>query len=142
MNIVLDTNIIVAGLKSRNGASFQVLSAMQNQRFTLILSVPLLFEYEAVLKRGKLAPAIQNNADADLFLDRLAAIGRPVTLYFTWRPVLPDPADDMVLETAISGQAEAIVTFNRKDFKEATRRFDIPIISPATFLQTLKERSS
>lgn len=142
MDVVLDSNVIVASLRSRQGASFQIITMMFQNRFTPILSVPLLLEYEEVLKRGGLEPAIRHLKDADLFLDMLANRGRGVPLYFSWRPMLPDPDDDMVLETAIAGTAQAIVTFNARDFAEAERRFGIAILQPATFLQNLREKTS
>src|SRR6266851_2864392 len=97
---------MVAALRSDLGASRQLLLAALNQQFELLLSVPLMLEYEAVLTRAQhLAVCGLSSAEVGRVLDDLAAVARPVRLAFRWRPRLPDPDDDMVLETAINGSA-------------------------------------
>src|SRR5579864_8880879 len=106
---VLDTDVIVAALRSDRGASRQLLLAALNRQFELLLSVPLILEYEAVLTRPQhLAACGLSGAQVLRVLDDLAAVARPVRLAFRWRPRLPDPDDDMVLETAMNGSADAI----------------------------------
>jgi putative PIN family toxin of toxin-antitoxin system len=113
---VFDTNVIVAAaLRSRRGASFQLLKRVieGDKRFQILLSVPLFLEYEAVLKREEQLIANQLQIqDIDTILDMLAARGKNVKIPFLWRPLLNDPKDEMVLEVAVNGQAQAIVTFN------------------------------
>jgi predicted nucleic acid-binding protein len=93
------------------------LLAALNRQFELLLSVPLILEYEAVMTRPHhLAACGLSSAEVGHVLDDLAAVARPVRLAFRWRPRLSDPDDDMVLETAINGSASAIVTFNQRDF--------------------------
>jgi len=107
---VLDTDVLVAAFRSDAGASRRILQAALARRFEVLLSVPLMFEYEAVLCRPEhLAASGASTEDVRDVLDGLAAVGRHVKLAFRWRPALPDPNDDMVLETAINGQAHAIV---------------------------------
>ena len=114
---VLDTDVMVAALRSDRGASRQLLLAALNQQFELLLSVPLMLEYEAVLTRPQhLAACGLSSVEVGRVLDDLAAVARPVRLAFRWRPRLSDPDDDMVLETAINGSANAIVTLNQSDF--------------------------
>ncbi|MBF0187073.1 MAG: putative toxin-antitoxin system toxin component, PIN family [Magnetococcales bacterium] len=139
MKVVLDTNVIVAGLRSRQGASFHILHWLGQRRFTPLLSVPLFLEYEAVLKRPDLVPGL-NQESIDIFLNVVASVSDHVKLYYLWRPALADPADDMILELAIAGNADAIVTFNRRDFMEATRRFGVNVMFPNEFLATLQEK--
>src|ERR1700736_2137255 len=104
---VVDTDVMVAALRSDRGASRQLLLAALNQRFELLLSVPLILEYEAVLTRQQhLAACGLSSAEVGRVLDDLAAVARPVRLAFRWRPRLCDPDDDMVLETAINGSAD------------------------------------
>jgi putative PIN family toxin of toxin-antitoxin system len=136
---VLDTDVMVAALRSDRGASRQLLLAALNRQFELLLSVPLMLEYEAVLTRPQhLAACGLSSFEIGRVLDDLAAVARPVRLAFRWRPRLPDPDDDMVLETAINGSASAIVTFNQHDFAEAGRDFDCAIILPATALRQIR----
>ena len=137
IRVVLDTNVLVAAGRSRNGASFALLQALRANRFHMLASVPLFLEYEAVLKRPEqLAVGHRSIAMVDAFLDGLTLRVEPVHLFYLWRPQLRDPADEMVLETALNGRAEALVTFNVDDFASA-RRFALPVLTPASFLQQL-----
>lgn len=140
LSYVLDTAVVVAALRSDGGASRQLLLDALNRRFELLLSVPLILEYEAVLTRPQhLAACGLSSADVGRVLDDMAAVARPVRLAFRWRPRLSDPDDDMVLETAINGSATAIVTFNQRDFSSGIKGFSCAVILPATAL--LKMRS-
>ena len=137
---VLDTDVMVAPLRSDRGASRQLLLAALSQQFELLLSVPLL-EYEAVVTRPQhLAACGLSIAEVGRVLDDLAAVARPVRLAFRWRPRLSDPDDDMVLETAINGSASAIVTFNQRDFAPGTKGFSCGVILPATALQQIRSQ--
>lgn len=139
MRVVLDTDVLVASLRSDLGASRQLLDAALDRRYILLLSVPLMVEYEAVLlrpeqrKASKLSPE-----EVGVILDALAEVGEAVRLAFLWRPMLTDPADDMVLETAVNGQAELLVTFNRRHFAKAARLFRVTIASPGEALKRLE----
>jgi putative PIN family toxin of toxin-antitoxin system len=136
---VLDTDVMVAALRSDRGASRQLLLAALNQRFELLLSIPLILEYEAVLTRPQhLAACELSSAEVGHVLDDLVAVARPVRLAFRWRPRLSDPDDDMVLETAMNGRANAIVTFNQRDFVPGTKGFSCAVILPATALQQIR----
>jgi predicted nucleic acid-binding protein len=68
----------------------------------------------------------------------LAAVAEPVRLTFNWRPALRDPDDDMVLEAAANGRADAIVTFNLRDFADVAPRFGIAVLRPADALRKLE----
>ena len=138
-SFVLDTDVLVAALRSSRGASRQLLLAALYGGFELLLSVPLMLEYEAVLTRPEhLAASGLSSGEVGRVLDDLAAVGKPVRLAFRWRPRLSDPNDDMVLETAVNGSAHAIVTFNRRDFEETSKSFDCAVILPAAALQQIR----
>jgi putative PIN family toxin of toxin-antitoxin system len=140
---VLDTDVMVAALRSGGGASRQLLLAALNQQFELLISVPLMLEYEAVLTRAEhLAACGLNRAEVGCVLDDLASVARPVRLAFRWRPMLSDPDDDMVLETAINGSASAIVTFNQRDFATVTETFRCAVILPGTALRQIRSSNS
>jgi putative PIN family toxin of toxin-antitoxin system len=135
---VLDTDVIVAGVRSAKGASRALLEAIHDQRLVALVSVPLLLEYEAVLSRPEhLRARGLSFADVETILDGLAAIMEPVRLHFLWRPVLPDSDDDMVLETAINGGATAIVTFNLRDYGSWPLTFSIEVLKPTDCLGKL-----
>jgi predicted nucleic acid-binding protein len=107
--------------------------------FQLLLSVPLILEYEAVLSRPEhLAACGLSAAEIGRVLDDLAGIAKPVSLSFRWRPRLSDPDDDMVLETAVNGNADAIVTFNQRDFEAAVRDFGCAVILPGAALGQMR----
>jgi putative PIN family toxin of toxin-antitoxin system len=133
---VLDTDVLVAAFRSERGASRQLLLGALDRRFELLLSVPLMLEYEAVLTRPEhLATCGLSAGDIERVLDDLACIAKQVRLAFRWRPRLSDANDDMVLETAVNGNANAIVTFNQRDFEEARREFDCAVILPREALE-------
>jgi putative PIN family toxin of toxin-antitoxin system len=137
---VLDTDVLVAAFRSDSGASRRVLRAALDRRFELLLSVPLMFEYEAVLGRPEhLAASGASTQDVSDLLDGLAAVGKRVRLAFRWRPILTDPDDDMVLETAINGQARAIITFNERDFLPFAAQFNCRAMRPGEFLPVLEK---
>jgi len=130
---------MVAGLRSNAGASRRIVRAALSKRFELLLSVPLMVEYEAVMKRREhLAAAGAWSSDIDRILDALASVGTPVTPAFSWRPVLSDPADEMVLETAINGIADMIVTFNLRHLGRAASRFGIRALRPPEAVRLLE----
>ena len=137
--VVLDTNVLVAASRSRLGASFALLQAMRNRQFLVLLSVPLMLEYEAVLKRPEqLAASGRSVLMTDAFLDALCLCGEAVHLHYLWRPQLRDPSDEMVLETALNGRADVLVSMNIRDFATA-RRFRLKVATPGAFLRQLRE---
>jgi predicted nucleic acid-binding protein len=106
------------------------------------VSVPLLIEYEAVMTRAEhLKSARLSAADVGMLLDAVAAVAEPVRLAYLWRPTLPDVDDDMVLEAALNGQADGIVTFNLRDFGQAAEQFGIAVLSPGDVVKRLEKRS-
>lgn len=136
---VLDTDVMVAALRSDKGASRQLLLAALDRKFELLVSVPLIIEYEAVLTRPEhLAASGLSSSEIGRVLDDVASVARPVRLAFRWRPQLPDPDDDMVLETAVNGCAHAIVTFNQRDFLPVAKKFECNVILPATALEKMR----
>ncbi len=137
--IVLDTDVVIAGMRSPSGASAALLLAADAHEITLLVSLPLAMEYEAVAMRLEHQQAAgMSREQAKVFVDAVLAMAEPVEIYFLWRPQLRDPNDEMVLEAAINGQAEAIVTFNRRDYGHATRRFGIAVLSPSAALETIR----
>jgi predicted nucleic acid-binding protein len=116
--------------------------AALERRFALLVSVALMVEYEAVMtRREHLAASKLTADDVGILLDAVAAVGEPVRPAFLWRPTLRDADDDMVLEVAVNGQADAIVTFNRRDFRPAAERFGIEVLLPGAAIERLGETS-
>ncbi|WP_152047752.1 putative toxin-antitoxin system toxin component, PIN family [Aureimonas psammosilenae] len=140
MRLVLDTATMVAAIRSDAGASRRLLRGALDRRFTLLASVALLIEYESVLTRQDHRSASGLSVDdVQKLLDTVASVIEPVSLDYAWRPQLADPDDDMVLDAAINGRADAIVTFNIRDFREGAARFGIRIVSPGNAVRMMKE---
>jgi putative PIN family toxin of toxin-antitoxin system len=139
LRIVLDTSVVVAALRTRLGAGNAVLRLVAQKRVAALATPPLFLEYEDVLKRPEhqLVHGLTPEA-VDEFLAELAALLEPVEVHFQWRPQSRDPNDEMVLEAAINGQADALVTYNTKDFAEAGERFRISVLRPGDLLKKVK----
>jgi putative PIN family toxin of toxin-antitoxin system len=139
MRLVFDTATMVAAIRSNVGASNELLAAGLERRLTMLVSTPLLIEYEAVMTRTEhLQAAGLTVGEVAAVLDAVAATAEPVRLAFLWRPTLRDADDDMVLETAVNGQAEAIVTFNKRDFLGATEQFGVEVLSPGETMRRME----
>jgi putative PIN family toxin of toxin-antitoxin system len=136
--VVLDTNVLVAALRSRHGPSYRLLSQLGDERWRPNVTVPIVLEYEAVLKRDcrKFGLAVE---DIDEVVDAICSRAGLHRLYFLWRPVASDPDDDLILEGAIASRSDVIVTFNKRDFPDS-QRFGIRCITPKEFLILLVER--
>ena len=135
--IILDTNVLISALRSQLGASFALMQRIGSGDFEFCLSVPLAMEYEAVAKRMHRSFGL-TLVEIDDILDYLCLKGRTQQIYYLWRPVLPDPGDDMLLELAVASEATIIVTHNTAHF-EGTRSFGIRAMKPKDFLKLLKE---
>ena len=134
--VVLDTNVLVAAIRSRRGASFRVLERLGTGAYEIVISVPLALEYEDALLRRRGALRAEQIAD---IVDYACRVGRRQQIFYLWRPLLRDPKDDMVAEVAVAGGAEAVVTHNRKDFG-GLERFGVRVVSPLEFLRTIGGR--
>ena len=135
MKIVIDTNVLVSALRSRRGASFKLVSVLPSDEFSIAISVPLVLEYEDALKR--LESSAITSQDIGNFVDFLCKIGHHQEIFFLWRPFLPDPSDDHVLEVAVAAGCDAIVTYNKRDFK-GIERFGLRVLDPREFLSEIE----
>lgn len=139
---VLDTDVVVAAVRSGRGASRLLLVAALERRYPVLASVPLMLQYESVLTRSEHLEAAGISAvDVDTLLDALAVVVEPIRISYLWRPVLSDAGDDLVLETAVNGRADIVVTFNRRHFEPAAARFGLEILAPADAVRRLENRS-
>ena len=131
MRLVLDTKVIVAGLRSPTGASAALLNHALGRSLTLVLSVALALQYEAVCRdpAQRIASGL-SEADVETVVTVLCAVAGPAVTRFLWRPQLHDPADEMVLNAAVNGAADALVTFNARTSDRAPARFGIALLSP------------
>jgi putative PIN family toxin of toxin-antitoxin system len=133
--IVLDTNVLIAGLRSRRGASFRILEFLEQGFFQINLSVPLVFEYEDVAKSSSKEIGLTVR-DIDDLLDFMCQIANLHEIFYLWRPFLSDPKDDMILELAVTAQCQYIVTFNLADFA-GIEKFGIRAVMPKEFLRII-----
>jgi putative PIN family toxin of toxin-antitoxin system len=138
MKIVMDTDTIVAAMRSPGGASAELLRRARRGELTLAASVSLFMEYEAVCQRPQhLDAAGLDTHQVGIFLDALAHMVEPVEVHFLWRPQLRDPADELVLEAAVNASAQALLTFNQRHFVKAVTRFQLQVMLPGPFLRSL-----
>ena len=131
--MVLDTNVLVAAIRSQRGASFRLLEQVGTGLFDIVVSVPLVLEYEDAMLRRRGRLAVQQIGDV---LDYVCQVARRQPIFYLWRPLLRDPKDDMVAEVAVAAGAEAVVTYNRRDFK-GLESFGIRVDSPQEFLKVI-----
>lgn len=136
MRIVLDTSVLVAAARSRRGASNALLLLLLDQRFVPAISVPLFVEYEAVLLRRENL-LNRDPVTVELFLDFLLSTSHLQEVFFAWRPALPDPDDDFILELAVAADCRYIVTHNVRDFR-GSEKWGIVAITPSDFLKVIE----
>ncbi len=135
--IVIDTNVFIAALKSRRGASFKLLFEVSQVKYEQNISPTLIFEYESVAKR-KSQNILLNDRQIDDILDMICYQSTKCEIFFLWRPFLKDAQDDFILELAIESQSEFIVTYNKSDFI-GVEKFGIKVITPKEFLKLIGE---
>ena len=140
LRITVDTTVLVAATRSRDGASFQLLSMLPSDDFQIALTVALYTEWQAVLTRPEHRPPGVSGDEALAFLRYLASIAHLQDVHFLWRPFSRDPGDDMVLECAAASGSAFIVTHNIRDFTRAAE-LKVKAIKPGDFLSLLRSKS-
>ena len=137
--VVLDTSVLVAGFRSRKGASNLVLQRVARGRLRPLVTTALFLEYEDVLLRAehRLVTGMSED-DVERALAAFASAAEPVEVHFRWRPQLSDPSDELVLEAAVNGRADALVTHNIRDFERAATQFDLRIVTPQICLKEVE----
>ena len=135
IRVVLDTNVLVAGLRSRRGASAELLRRFGDGEFASVVTVPLVIEYEAAVAAKVDWMTVEDRED---FLDGFCALAERRLIYFLWRPFLKDPGDDMVLEAAVESGVDCLVTHNTKDFAGTEESFGVRVLTPQAFLGELR----
>ena len=131
--------MIVAALRSRTGASNALLVHVARGRLRPLATTALFLEYEDALKRPDIRLATgMSEEDVDGFLAALASAAEAVDVNFRWRPQLSDPKDELVLEAAVNGEADALVTHNVRDFEPARRLFGLRVLLPRDVLKELQ----
>jgi len=135
--IVIDTNVFVAALRSRRGASHRLFMLIGSEKFGINVSVPLILEYEDVAKRF-LADIPLTEQEVDDVIDYICAVANRKKISYLWRPFLRDSRDDMVLELAVAAGCDCIVTYNRRDF-QGVECFGLEVMTPKEFLKEIGE---
>lgn len=133
---VMDTNILLAGLRSRNGAAFELLRLWRSGKWKLVLSNTVLFEYDEVIKRNA---AVLNLtlADTDALLEVICFLAEPWNTSERWRPVLADPSDEAFAQLAFESKADCLVTHNLRHFTPAEAA-GIKVLAPRVFLDIVR----
>jgi len=139
LRIVIDTDVLLSGFLSSEGASRQLVLDALDRKFALLLSTPLLLEYESVLRRPEhLARARATDAEVTEVLDALAGLCVPVVFDYNWRPTGAHADDELVVETAINGHADALATFNLKDMRNAGALFGFNAQRPGPLVRRIR----
>lgn len=134
--LILDTSVLISGLRSSLGASFALLDLVGSGRFTIGLSAALVLEYEATCMKS--LPALSLTADdVKELLDYFCHVGKLAAIRFRVRPSVADPDDELVLEAAIASGSEWIVTHNIRDMATGAARYGIDVITPGEALRRL-----
>ena len=137
VQVVLDTNVFVSALQSQHGASYKLLSLIDSGKFEINLSIPVFLEYESAAKRF-LVKSKLTESDIDDILDYVLSCSNRHAIHYLWRPVLPDPKDEMILELAVAANCDLIVTHNIRDFRGSSD-FGVDVIGPREFLRKIGE---
>lgn len=134
--VVLDTSVVVAGLRSRRGASYQLLLELGDEHYEIAATVPLFVEYEKAVA-DLVHAGITDQADGEVILNYLTKVAHHHEVFYLWRPMLKDPKDEMVLEAAVASQSRALVTHNIRDFR-GSETLGIHILTPGEFLRRIR----
>ncbi|MDY7030457.1 MAG: putative toxin-antitoxin system toxin component, PIN family [Thermodesulfobacteriota bacterium] len=143
MLVVMNTNIVISGLYSKNGASYYLLKAAISDHLPYAISPLVAFEYEGMIhqKIDEGFLRISKN-DCEKILDALFAYATVIWKPLQIRPVLVDPSEDKILECAISGGCTHIVTFNTKHFPaNVTSPYGIEVMTPGDFLEVWRHKT-
>ena len=132
VDVVIDTNVLIAALKSKRGAAYKLLIQLPNGVYRPNISVPLFIEYESVAKRAGVVSSLTGR-DVNAILDFILSKSSIREIFYLWRPYLRDPKDDLVLEVAVESKSKYIITFNKRDFK-GIEKFGIKAATPKEFM--------
>ena len=136
----MDTDVVVAAMRSPTGASAAIIRSVRRKEATLLLSVALALEYEAVCRRPEHRDESGlSRREVEIFIDAVMAMAEPVKTHFLWRPQLRDANDEMVLEAAVNGRASAVVTFNVRDYGTAARQFGVEVLLPREAIGRIRQ---
>lgn len=135
--LILDTNVLVAGLRSSLGASHALLRLVDHGSFTLGLTAALVLEYEAVCMRSLDSLGLTTEEVRQL-LDHLCQVGKLAAVRFRLRPSTHDPGDELVLEAAVATGSEWLVTHNVRDLAGGAARFGVEVLTPGEALRRLE----
>jgi predicted nucleic acid-binding protein len=139
--LVLDTDVVVAAMRSPGGASAALITLISLGHGTLLMSSAMALEYEAVCCRNEHARAVPGGIRrVREYVDDLLLLAEEVKIHFNWRPLLPDPSDELVLAAAINGRADGLVSFNTKHFQRSPERFGIALWTPGEALRRMRTK--
>ena len=137
LNVVIDTNVIIAALRSKRGSAYKLLITLVEDLYLPNISVPLFVEYESVAKRQGMLEGL-GNEDIEAILDYVLSKSSIRKIFYLWRPFLKDPKDDFILELAVESQSEFIITYNKNDFK-GIEKFGVRALTPKELLKKIGE---
>lgn len=135
--VILDTNVVLAAMRSRTGASHRLLMTLGHPRWQSVITPGLMYEYEDVARRPGSAPGL-GPQDITNILDLLYRESQRQLVWYSWRPASPDPGDDLVIDAAVAGGCDFVVSFNERHLRGASR-FGIQVVTPGEMLRLIGE---
>lgn len=135
--VILDTNVILAAMRSQTGASHRLLLLIGHPRWQSVVTPAVMYEYEAVARRPGNVPGLSSQEITNV-LDLLYHQSHRQMVWFSWRPLSSDPGDEAILEAAIAGGCDFVVSFNERHLR-AAREFGIEVLKPAELLKLIGE---
>jgi predicted nucleic acid-binding protein len=135
--VILDTNVVLAAMRSQTGASHRLLATIGHMRWQSVVTPALMYEYEDVARRPDALPGLSSQ-DITNFLDMIYRESHRQFVWFAWRPLSPDPGDDAILEAAIAGRCDYVVSFNERHLR-VVREFGIEVLKPVDLLKLIGE---
>jgi putative PIN family toxin of toxin-antitoxin system len=139
VRIVLDTASFVTAVRSSDGAAGEIVRLIFAGEIVPLMDLKIGLEYRDVALRPEhLHAANQTRSGMLRLIELFEVFAEPVEIVTKTRPLSPDPNDDMILDVAINGRADSLVTNNAKHFVAAGSRFGIPVLSPAELLRKIR----
>ncbi len=139
MKVVIDTNIWISALISRDGTSREIIRLALMGKISPQISTPLLIEHESVIKRNKIQKLCSLNIEEqEELLQAYLATCKWNEIFYLWRPNLKDKNDDFLVELAVASNSSAIITDNKQDLIANELHFNFEVLTAKEFLERIK----
>jgi putative PIN family toxin of toxin-antitoxin system len=140
MRLVLDTSVLVAAIRSDTGAAKAIVDLVLARQVILLMNYPIACEYrEVTLRPQHVVESNLSSGEIVQLIHELETVASPVEIVESYRPLSTDPNDDLLLDLAINGRADMIVTNNLRHLQRPAARFGIEVLDARNALSTIRE---